>query len=35
MIKVAAPKAICKIADRAIQVYGGAGVSQDYPLARM
>ncbi|KAK7808105.1 hypothetical protein U0070_009419 [Myodes glareolus] len=35
MIKVAAPKAICKIADRAIQVYGGAGVSQDYPLAKM
>ncbi|XP_075820931.1 acyl-CoA dehydrogenase family member 11 [Microtus pennsylvanicus] len=35
MIKVAAPKAICKIADRAIQVYGGAGVSQDFPLARM
>lgn len=35
MIKVAAPKAICKIADRAIQMYGGAGVSQDFPLARM
>lgn len=35
MIKVAAPKAVCKIADRAIQVHGGAGVSQDYPLANM
>lgn len=32
MIKVAAPKAVCKIADWAIQVHGGAGVSQDYPL---
>lgn len=35
MIKVAAPKAVCKIADRAIQVHGGAGVCQDYPLANM
>ncbi|CAH6777805.1 Acad11 [Phodopus roborovskii] len=35
MIKVAAPKAVCKIADRAIQVHGGAGVSQDFPLANM
>ncbi|KAF6098407.1 acyl-CoA dehydrogenase family member 11 [Phyllostomus discolor] len=35
MIKVAAPRAICKIVDRAIQVCGGAGVSQDYPLANM
>ncbi|GAB5576843.1 acyl-CoA dehydrogenase family member 11 isoform X1 [Prionailurus iriomotensis] len=35
MIKVAAPRAICKIIDRAIQVCGGAGVSQDYPLATM
>ncbi|GAB1294600.1 Acyl-CoA dehydrogenase family member 11 [Apodemus speciosus] len=35
MIKVAAPKAVCKIADWAIQVHGGAGVSQDYPLANM
>lgn len=35
MIKVAAPRAACKIIDRAIQVCGGAGVSQDYPLANM
>uniref|UniRef100_F7HS38 Acyl-CoA dehydrogenase family member 11 n=1 Tax=Callithrix jacchus TaxID=9483 RepID=F7HS38_CALJA len=35
MIKVAAPRAVCKIIDWAIQVCGGAGVSQDYPLANM
>ncbi|XP_044534351.1 acyl-CoA dehydrogenase family member 11 [Gracilinanus agilis] len=35
MIKVAAPRVVCKIVDRAIQVCGGAGVSQDFPLARM
>ncbi|KAB0365201.1 hypothetical protein FD754_009357 [Muntiacus muntjak] len=35
MIKVAAPRAVCKIIDRAIQVCGGAGISQDYPLAKM
>ncbi|KAL1781767.1 acyl-CoA dehydrogenase family member 11 [Sigmodon hispidus] len=35
MIKVAAPKTVCKIADWAIQVHGGAGVSQDFPLANM
>nr|XP_055177053.1 acyl-CoA dehydrogenase family member 11 isoform X2 [Nyctereutes procyonoides] len=35
MIKVAAPRAVCKIIDRAIQVCGGAGVSQDFPLANM
>ncbi|XP_004692251.1 PREDICTED: acyl-CoA dehydrogenase family member 11 [Condylura cristata] len=35
MIKVAAPRAVCSIIDRAIQVCGGAGVSQDYPLAHM
>ncbi|XP_077608412.1 acyl-CoA dehydrogenase family member 11 isoform X1 [Crocuta crocuta] len=35
IIKVAAPRAVCKIIDRAIQVCGGAGVSQDYPLANM
>uniref|UniRef100_A0A5F9DKN5 Acyl-CoA dehydrogenase family member 11 n=1 Tax=Oryctolagus cuniculus TaxID=9986 RepID=A0A5F9DKN5_RABIT len=33
MIKVAAPRAVCKIIDRAIQVCGAAGVSQDYSLA--
>uniref|UniRef100_A0A8D2CYF6 Acyl-CoA dehydrogenase family member 11 n=1 Tax=Sciurus vulgaris TaxID=55149 RepID=A0A8D2CYF6_SCIVU len=35
MIKVAAPRTVCKIIDRAIQVCGGAGVSQDFPLANM
>ncbi|XP_074051920.1 acyl-CoA dehydrogenase family member 11 [Macrotis lagotis] len=35
MIKVAAPRAVSKIVDQAIQVCGGAGVSQDFPLAQM
>ncbi|XP_055425656.1 acyl-CoA dehydrogenase family member 11 isoform X2 [Bubalus kerabau] len=35
MIKVAAPRAVCRIIDWAIQVCGGAGISQDYPLAHM
>ncbi|MGI5421963.1 acyl-CoA dehydrogenase family protein [Actinomadura luteofluorescens] len=34
-IKVAAPEAALKVVDRAIQVHGGAGVSDDFPLARM
>ncbi len=34
-IKVAAPRVACRVIDRAIQVHGGAGVSQDFPLARM
>jgi acyl-CoA dehydrogenase len=34
-IKVAAPTAALTIIDRAIQVHGGGGVSQDFPLARM
>jgi acyl-CoA dehydrogenase len=34
-IKVAAPNVALKIIDRAIQVHGGGGVSQDFPLARM
>jgi acyl-CoA dehydrogenase len=34
-IKVAAPNIALKIIDRAIQVHGGGGVSQDFPLARM
>jgi len=33
MIKAVVPKMALKIIDRAIQVYGGAGVSQDTPLA--
>jgi acyl-CoA dehydrogenase len=34
-IKVAAPNAALRIIDRAIQVHGGGGVSQDFPLAAM
>jgi acyl-CoA dehydrogenase len=34
-IKVAAPNIAQKIIDRAIQVHGGAGVSDDTPLAQM
>jgi acyl-CoA dehydrogenase len=34
-IKVAAPTAALRIIDRAIQVHGGGGVSQDFPLAAM
>ncbi len=33
MIKVAAPKMACRVLDGAIQVHGGAGVSQDFLLA--
>jgi acyl-CoA dehydrogenase len=32
-IKVAAPKTALKVVDRAIQVHGGAGVTDDFPLA--
>jgi acyl-CoA dehydrogenase len=34
-IKVAAPQVALRIIDRAIQVHGGAGVSDDVPLASM
>jgi acyl-CoA dehydrogenase len=34
-IKVAAPNIALKIIDRAIQVHGGGGVSNDFPLAMM
>ena len=34
-IKVAIPQMAQKVVDRAIQTYGGAGVSQDTPLAAM
>jgi acyl-CoA dehydrogenase len=34
-IKVAAPAMALKIIDRAIQVHGGGGVSDDFPLASM
>ncbi len=33
MIKVAAPRMACRVIDRAIQLHGGAGVSQDFLLA--
>lgn len=33
MIKVVAPRIACLVTDRAIQVHGGAGVCQDFPLA--
>jgi acyl-CoA dehydrogenase len=34
-IKVAAPQVALKVIDRAIQVHGGGGVSDDFPLATM
>ncbi len=34
-IKVAVPNMAARVIDRAIQVHGGAGMSQDFPLARM
>lgn len=34
-IKVIAPRVACDVVDRAIQVFGGAGVSDDVPLAWM
>ena len=34
-IKVAAPTIAARIVDRAIQVHGGAGLSDDFPLAEM
>jgi acyl-CoA dehydrogenase len=34
-IKVAAPQVALRVVDRAIQVHGGAGVSDDFPLASM
>jgi acyl-CoA dehydrogenase len=33
MIKVVAPNVALRVIDRAIQAHGGAGVSQDFPLA--
>ena len=32
MIKVAAPNMLCRVLDRAIQAYGGAGVTEDFGL---
>jgi acyl-CoA dehydrogenase len=34
-IKVAAPRVALDVLDRAIQIFGGAGVSDDVPLAQM
>lgn len=34
-IKIAVPRAVQRILDRAIQLHGGAGVSQDTPLAAL
>ena len=34
-IKVAAPNVALRVIDRAIQVHGGAGVCDDFPLAMM
>ena len=35
MIKIAAPEMLTSIVDRAIQLFGGAGMSDDFPLASM
>ena len=34
-IKAVAPQMACDVIDRAIQVHGAAGVSDDFPLARL
>ena len=34
-IKVVAPRVALRVADEAIQLHGAAGISQDFPLARM
>lgn len=34
-IKVAAPRLLTTVADRAIQVFGGAGFTQDFPVAEL
>jgi acyl-CoA dehydrogenase len=34
-IKVMAPRVVCEVVDRAIQVHGAGGVSEDFPLAAM
>ncbi len=35
MIKIVAPEVMTNVANRAIQVFGGAGMSDDFPLASM
>ena len=34
-IKVVVPRMTCEVIDRVIQIHGGAGVSEDFPLAAM
>ncbi|MGW4032179.1 acyl-CoA dehydrogenase family protein [Streptomyces sp. NPDC004838] len=34
-IKIATPRAVVDILDKAVQVHGGGGVSQDFPLAEL
>jgi acyl-CoA dehydrogenase len=34
-IKVVAPLTALEVVDQAMQMHGGAGISQDFPLARM
>jgi acyl-CoA dehydrogenase len=34
-IKAVVPAMACRVIDRAIQVHGGGGVSDDFPLAQM
>ncbi|MGE9694431.1 MULTISPECIES: acyl-CoA dehydrogenase family protein [unclassified Streptomyces] len=34
-IKIATPRAVVEILDRAVQLHGAGGVSQDYPLAEL
>lgn len=34
-VKVAAPRMALKVVDEAMQMHGGAGISQDFPLAKM
>lgn len=34
MIKVVAPSMACRVIDRAIQAFGAAGLSEDFPLAK-
>src|SRR5205085_946764 len=35
MIKIVAPEVVTNVVNRAIQAFGGAGVSDDFPLASM
>jgi acyl-CoA dehydrogenase len=35
MIKVIVPQMMMSVLDRAIQVFGAAGMSDDFPIARM